>query len=87
MNPLIEQLKYQFKSGTMTIRLVLANVLVFILIQLLNILERLQIFGIPKVLTSDYFSHYFLHFLSEAPDSHPGHSSALYLRIFHYGIC
>jgi membrane associated rhomboid family serine protease len=59
MNPLIEQLKYQFKSGTMTIRLVLANVLVFILIQLLNILERLQIFGIPKVLTSDYFSHYF----------------------------
>ena len=45
MNPLIAQLQEQFKSGTMTIRLVMVNIGVFALIQLINALERLEVFS------------------------------------------
>jgi membrane associated rhomboid family serine protease len=59
MNPFIAQIKQQFSSGTMTIRLVMVNVGVFALIQLLNALERLQILsfleGLPQGFVSQYF--------------------------------
>ncbi len=59
MNPLIEQLKYQFKSGSMTIRLVMVNVSVFALLQVINALERLQILTFLEGLPNGYVSQYF----------------------------
>lgn len=59
MNPLIEQLKTQFRSGSMTIRLVMVNVGVFALIQLINALERLQILSFLDGLPLGYPNQYF----------------------------
>ncbi|MEY4803832.1 MAG: hypothetical protein RL331_345 [Bacteroidota bacterium] len=59
MNPFIAQIKQQFSSGTMTIRLVMVNVGVFALIQLLNALERLQILSILEGLPQGFVSQYF----------------------------
>jgi membrane associated rhomboid family serine protease len=59
MNPLVEQIKQQFKSGTMTIRLVMINLGVFALIQLINALERLQVFSVFEGFPEGYASHYF----------------------------
>jgi membrane associated rhomboid family serine protease len=42
MNPFIAHIKQQFRSGSMTIRLVLANLAVFFLITLIGVFERLQ---------------------------------------------
>jgi membrane associated rhomboid family serine protease len=58
MNPLIEQLKYQYKSGSMTIRLVMVNVSVFALLQVINALERLQILTFLEGLPNGYVSQY-----------------------------
>ncbi|MEN9699881.1 MAG: hypothetical protein RLZZ301_1079 [Bacteroidota bacterium] len=58
MNPLIEQLKTQFRSGSMTIRLVMVNVGVFALIQLINTLERLQILSFLDGLPLGYPNQY-----------------------------
>ena len=59
MNPVVEQIKQQFRSGTMTIRLVMVNLGVFALIQLINALERLQVLSIFKGLPEGYVSQYF----------------------------
>jgi len=48
MNPLIEQIKSQYRGGSMTIRLLIVNVGIFALIQLINALERLQILSFLK---------------------------------------
>jgi membrane associated rhomboid family serine protease len=58
MNPVVEQIKQQFKSGTMTIRLVMVNLGVFALIQLINALERLQVLSVFEGLPQGYVSHY-----------------------------
>lgn len=42
MNPLIEQIKFQFRSGSMTIKLLIVNVAVFFVAQLIDAIERLQ---------------------------------------------
>ncbi len=58
MNPLIEQLKVQFKSGSMTIKLLMVNVGVFILIATINSLERLQLVRPYEGMSIDFWSHY-----------------------------
>ena len=58
MNPLIAQLQEQFKSGTMTIRLVMVNIGVFALIQLINALERLEVYSTANAAIYEYISHY-----------------------------
>lgn len=58
MNPFIAQIKQQFKSGTMTIRLVIINIAVFALIQLINALERLEVFDMANTSTYEYISHF-----------------------------
>jgi membrane associated rhomboid family serine protease len=59
MNPVVEQIKQQFKSGTMTIRLVMINLGVFALIQLINALERLQVLSFFEDFQEGYISQYF----------------------------
>jgi membrane associated rhomboid family serine protease len=58
MNPLIEQIKAQYRGGSMTIKLLIVNVSVFALIQLINALERLQIFSFLDGLPQGYVSQY-----------------------------
>jgi membrane associated rhomboid family serine protease len=58
MNPLIEQIKAQFRSGSMTIKLLIVNVGVFALIQLITALERLQILSFLEGLPQGYVSQY-----------------------------
>jgi membrane associated rhomboid family serine protease len=58
MNPLIEQIKTQYRSGSMTVRLLIVNVSVFALIQLINALERLQILSFLDGLPQGYASQY-----------------------------
>lgn len=58
MNPLIEQIKTQYRSGSMTVRLLIVNVSVFALIQLNNALERLQILSFLDGLPQGYANHY-----------------------------
>lgn len=58
MNPLIEQIKAQYRSGSMTIKLLIVNVGVFALIQLINALERLQILSFLEGLPQGYPSQY-----------------------------
>lgn len=58
MNLLIAQLQEQFKSGTMTIRLVMINIGVFALIQLINALERLEVLSTANASLYEYISHY-----------------------------
>ena len=43
MNPLIEQIKSQYRSGSMVIKLLIINVGFFVLIQFIDALQRLQI--------------------------------------------
>lgn len=58
MNPFVAQIKTQYHNGSMTIRLIMANVFVFGLIQLLNALERLQILNFLESFPQGYLSHY-----------------------------
>ena len=58
MNPLIEQIKAQYRGGSMTIKLLIVNVGVFALIQLINALERLQILSFLEGLPLGYPSQY-----------------------------
>ena len=51
MNPLVTQIKHQFKSGSMTIKLLIVNIAVFFIIQLIDAFERLQS-STPQVLDS-----------------------------------
>lgn len=48
MNPLIEQLKLQFKSGSMAIRLVMINVGVFAFLLIIAALGRLQVLSFDQ---------------------------------------
>lgn len=58
MNALVEQIKQQFRSGTMTIRLVMINIGVFSGIQIINALERLQVFDFAGGSSDQYFSQF-----------------------------
>lgn len=58
MNPFVAQIKTQYHNGSMTIRLIMANIFVFGLIQLLNALERLQILNFLESFPQGYLSHY-----------------------------
>jgi membrane associated rhomboid family serine protease len=58
MNPLIEQIKAQYRGGSMTIKLLIVNVGVFALIQLITALERLQILSFLEGLPQGYVSQY-----------------------------
>lgn len=58
MNALVEQIKQQFRSGTMTIRLVMINIGVFSGIQIINALERLQVFDFAGGSPDQYFSQF-----------------------------
>jgi membrane associated rhomboid family serine protease len=58
MNPFVAQIKTQYHNGSMTIRLIMANVFVFGLIQLLNAFERLQILNFLERSPQGYLSHY-----------------------------
>ncbi len=58
MNPLIEQIKAQYRGGSMTIKLLIVNVSVFAVIQLINALERLQISSLSEGLPQGFISQY-----------------------------
>jgi membrane associated rhomboid family serine protease len=58
MNPLIEQIKAQYRGGSMTIKLLIVNVSVFAVIQLINALERLQIWSLSEGLPQGFISQY-----------------------------
>lgn len=58
MNPFISQLRQLYQNGSMTIRLVMINVGVFVFIQIFNALERLQVINSTTELISQKFSHF-----------------------------
>ncbi|MFM6947184.1 MAG: rhomboid family intramembrane serine protease [Flavobacteriales bacterium] len=57
MNPFIAQIKQLYLNGSMTVRLVMVNVGVFVIIQVFNALDRLQILSSGTELLDNNWSH------------------------------
>ncbi|MEY3592540.1 MAG: hypothetical protein RLZZ38_1516 [Bacteroidota bacterium] len=58
MNPFVAQIKHLYQNGSMTVRLVMVNVGVFVIIQIFNALDRLQVIGSASDLLAQNWSHY-----------------------------
>lgn len=57
MNPFVAQIKQLYQNGSMTVRLVMVNVGIFVIIQLFNALERLEIIDSSSTIISLDWSH------------------------------